>query len=326
MSGALAPTSLIGQRQALLNGRVGRYDYVSAGHYEWVLDEGGGSVVVTSDPSRDPILLTSPSFDSAAALPDNFTGSLTYEYNETYSYYWVPDLSVEDDEPVDRYIDFQTTGDLIFSEYSDMGWEPGSASASFTVNGQTVNAGMTTSTTPAPTGSVTNDVSLRDFSIHALVHLSGYTGQFTLSYSGALHAGTNSAIMGRILVMAPIGNVQPDDYMFLYTPKAGTDFIANQPNPGGAPGRPYNEVLYGGDWLSDGAPEHEIRFTKTDQDGFVWRDKTGCITPPKRKNPWAFKEFCYPGFNGNSMEDTLEATLWRKGGNDAEFSFPGDRY
>lgn len=259
VASALAPTSLIAQRQSLLNGRVGRYDYGSAGHYEWMVDEGSGTVNINTGGSTTNISLTSPDFDSSTAVSGYFTGSLAYQYEEKYSYYWVPDPALDEDPPVDTNVEFTPSADLLFSGYSGMMWEPGSGSASFSVNGEGASAAMTTATTPPPVGSITSDTS-GHYDVHPTVTLSGYQGEFTLSYTGAMDAGENSAVSGVFKTRGAGGNRTPPGFIRITTPPPGG---ANEYKATIAVTPPNAAVNFRGKWWYDGHPDHHVEIEGT---------------------------------------------------------------
>lgn len=300
----LAPTELIAQRQAVLDGRVGRYDYGTGGHYEYSLDEGSGSVVIHSGGSTNTIALTGPSFSTASIGSGYFDGDLTYEYTETYSYFWVPDISKESDEPVDTDIEFQDSAELHFTPYSGAMYSAGSATATASVNGESVTAGMTTETVPPYSWRVASDSS-GSFPVRPTVHMEGYTGQFTLNYAGSMSTGGNSAIIGQFALSAGAGSPVPGHYIYITSPKAGS-VIA------GRWGFPYTttpgaDLTISGKWKSNGNPNLRIHMDPADGNDVAF--DIPCGANAGHWNPWNFDWGYNAGFLWTSQSYTPHATL-----------------
>jgi hypothetical protein len=193
-----------------------------AGSYSVYPVSGSGTMTYTGASGSSTTPLTS-SFCSGNAG----SGSFSFTYTENWHYSWEPSSdedeygNSEKDEPVDQA--YELTGSVQFDMMSTSGAMdgPGSASGSATIGGNTATANLSVAQGGAVLSESGDNVP-RTLTVART--LSGWAGDFTLTYSGSVSTSASGAVDATITLNGPMGGQATTYWIYVTGPRSGSSF------------------------------------------------------------------------------------------------------
>jgi hypothetical protein len=242
-----------------------------AGQYELSLDNVQGNVTITDAFGTQNTPLSDANYESNFL----FGASLSYTCTETYSYEWVADSTLDSDPPVAETQQLTATASLDLASTSSVYYYGGGGSASAGMGGPTASASASTVFVEDGSGGHYEDApgnTSGSCPIYKSVSLSGWSGTFTVTYTGSLTV--SGGIQGRFTMQRTGGGTSK--YIYIQSPKHGAQFST------GAGSDPndwvYINIVFDGKWKEPAALAGRRFYVRT-YSQFV-------TLPLHSNNPW----------------------------------------